>query len=75
MTVISGLSNTLNTICSTNEEFLYHSFNPVIIHSWNGKWAEENGMNIYRRLCEYFIELSGMKKEKCSKYPGYCIKI
>ena len=75
LTVISGMSNTLNSLPTTYEEFPYHAFNPVIVHSWNGKWAEGNGMNIYRRLCQYFIELSGMKKEICSKYPGYCIKI
>ena len=75
LTLISEMSNKLNSLPKTHEEFLYHAFNPVIVHSWNGKWAEGNGMNIYRRLCQYFIELSGMKSEICSKYPGYCIKI
>ena len=53
-------------------DFLLAAFDPVIVHQWNGKWAQGNGMNIYRKLCQYFIELSGMKKEICNTHPGYC---
>ena len=75
LTIISEMSNIFNYLPKTYEEFLFHAFNPVIVHSWNGKWSEGKGMNIYRKLCQYFIELSGMKKEICEKHPGYCIKI
>ena len=73
--IISEMSNKINLLPKTYKEFLFHAFNPVIVHSWNGKWSEGKGMNIYRKLCQYFIELSGMKKEICGKYPGYCIKV
>ena len=72
LTVISKHSNFLP---KTYEEFLHQAYNPVIVHSWTGKWAQGKGMNIYRKLCQYFIELSGMKKEICRKLPGYCKKI
>ena len=75
ITIISEMSSKLKFLLKTYEEFLYHAFNPVIVHSWNGKWVEGKGMNIYRRLCQYFIELSGMKTEICQRYPGHCIKI
>ena len=75
LTIISEMSSKFKFLPKTYEEFLYHAFNPVIVHSWNGKWVEGKGMNIYRRLCQYFIELSGMKTEICQRYPGYCIKI
>ena len=75
LTIISEVSSKFKFLPKTYEEFLYHAFNPVIVHSWNGKWVEGKGMNIYRRLCQYFIELSGMKTEICGRYPGYCIKI
>jgi hypothetical protein len=57
--IISKFSNFLP---KNYEEYLHSAINPVIIHSWNGKWSEGKGMNIYRKLCQYFIELSGMKK-------------
>jgi len=72
LTIISKVSSFLP---KTYHEFLLRAYNPIIVHSWNGKWAKGKGMNIYRKLCQYFIELSGMKKEICRKLPGYCIII
>ena len=72
LTIISRNSNFLP---KTYEEFLHKAYNPVIVHSFNGKWFQGKGMNIYRKLCQYFIELTGMKNEICRKLPGYCKKI
>ena len=72
---IKIMSDQSNFLPKTYEEFLHHAYDPVIVHSWNGKLSEGKGMNIYRKLSQFFIELSGMKKEICVKLPGYCIKI
>ena len=69
------ISNTSSFIPKTYYDFLHGAFNPIIVHSYNGKWAKGKGMNIYRKLCQYFIELSGLKKEICRNRPGYCKKI
>lgn len=68
------MSKESNFLPKTYEEFLHHAYDPVIFHSWCGKLSDGKGMNIYRKLFQYFIELSGMKKEICLKHPGYCIK-
>ena len=70
--IISKFSNFLP---KNYEEYLHSAINPVIIHSWNGKWSEGKGMNIYRKLCQYFINLTGIKKEIWRKIPGYCLKV
>ena len=70
--IISKFSNFLP---KNYEEYLHSAINPVIIHSWNGKWSEGKGMNIYRKLCQYYINLTGIKKEICRKIPGYCLKV
>ena len=67
------ISKYSNFLPKTYEEFVYKAYSSIIVHSWYGKWADGRGMNIYRKLCQYFIELSGMKKEICSEFPGYCI--
>lgn len=72
---IKIMSNQSNFLPKTYQEFLHHAYDPVIVHSWNGKLSEGKGMNIYRKLSQFFIELSGMKKEICVKLPGYCVKI
>ena len=46
---------------------------PIVIHQWNGKWFKGKGLTIYRRLAQYYIRYSGIWKEMCEKYPGYCI--
>ena len=70
--IISKFSNFLP---KNYEEYLHSAFNPVIIHSWNGKWNEGRGMNIYRKLNQYYIHLTGIKEEICRKIPAYCIKV
>ena len=72
---LSIISKDTNFLPRTYEEFLHLVHNPVIVHSWNGKWSEGNGLNIYRKLCQYFINLTGLKEEIYAKFPGYCKKI
>jgi hypothetical protein len=72
---LSVISKNSNFLPKNYEEFLHSAYNPIIVHSWNGKWSDGNGMNIYRKLCQYFIKLTGIEKEICRKHPGYCIKI
>ena len=72
LTIISKYSHFLP---KNYEEFLHSAYNPIIVHSWNGKWSEGKGLNIYRKLCQYFIQLTGMTREICRKIPGYCVKI
>lgn len=72
---LSVISKNSNFLPKNYEEFLHYAYNPIIVHSWNGKWSDGNGMNIYRKLCQYFIKLTGIEKEICRKHPGYCIKI
>ena len=69
------ISNNSNFLPKTYEDFLHAAYNPVIVHSWNGKWSDGQGMNIHRKLCQYYIELTGIKNEICGKFPGYCMKI
>lgn len=56
------------------EEMNAQAFNPVIIHQWNGKWQDGNGLTIYRRIAQYYIRLSGIWHEMCKRHPGYCQK-
>ena len=71
---LSIISKNSNFLPKTYEEYMRLAYNPIIIHSWNGKWNDGNGMNIYRKLCQFFINLTGLKKEICEKIPGYCWK-
>jgi len=82
ITIYNSLKSKLNMISNnslflpkTYEEILHLAFNPVIVHSWNGKWSEGKGINIYRKLCQYFIRLTGIEEEICKNHPGYCKKI
>ena len=72
---LSIISNNSNFLPKSYEEFHLSAYNPIILHSYNGKWSEGKGLNIHRKLCQYFIELTGIKKEICRRHPGYCIKI
>ena len=69
------ISKFANFLPKNYEEYLHSAYNPIIVHSWNGKWSIGKGMNIYRKLCQYFIELTGIKEEICRKIPGYCMKV
>ena len=55
-------------------ELIKHGYSPYVIHQWNGKWVDGNGLTIYRRLAHYYIRLAGIWDEMCQKHPGYCIK-
>ena len=68
------ISKNVNFLPKTYEEFLRLAYNPVIVHGWNAKWSFGKGMNIYRKLCQYYISLTERKKEIYEKIPGYCIK-
>lgn len=64
-----------NTFLPKNyEEFYKQAFNPIIVHQWNGKWSKGKGLNIYRKLCQYYIRLAGIWDEMCKKHSGYCTK-
>ena len=51
---------------------IFNLYNPVFIHQFYGKWKLGKGLSIYRHLVKYFILLTGISKEICKKYPGYC---
>ena len=55
-------------------EMNVQAYNPVIIHQWNGKWADGSGLTIYRRIAQFYIKYAGIWDETCEKYPGYCEK-
>jgi lipopolysaccharide biosynthesis glycosyltransferase len=55
-------------------EYIIQSLNPVIVHHWNAKWMDGNGISVYRRLAQYYIRLAGIWNETCRKFSGYCEK-
>ena len=55
-------------------DYFKQSYNPVVIHQWNGKWQMGEGISIYRRLAQYYIRYAGIWNELCEKFPGYCEK-
>ena len=46
--------------------------NPVIAHSYSGKWMNGEGISLYRRISQYYIKYAGIWDEMCKKLPGYC---
>ena len=58
----------------SRQEMNLQAFNPVIIHQWNGKWADGKGLTIYRRIAQYYIKYAGIWDKMCKKHPGYCKK-
>jgi hypothetical protein len=46
--------------------------NPLFIHQFYGKWSSGLGLSIYRNLVKYFMKISGIWEDLCSKKPGYC---
>ena len=67
---LNMISKNSSFLPKTYVDFLHAAYNPIIVHSWNGKWSDGKGMNIYTKLCQYFIKLTGIKDEICGKYPG-----
>ena len=57
-----------------DNEMVPQSFNPVVIHQWNGKWIDGLGLTIYRRIAQYYMRFSGIWDEICPEYPGLCKK-
>ena len=57
-----------------SDEFFKQSYNPVVIHQWNGKWINGKGLSIYRRLAQYYIRYAGIWEEMCETFPKYCEK-
>ena len=55
-------------------EMNLQAYNPIIIHSWNGKWSSGRGLTIYRRIAQFYIKYAGIWDEGCEKHPGYCKK-
>ena len=68
------LKNTSFYIPKNSSEYFKLSYNPVVIHQWNGKWQNGDGLSIYRRLAQNYIKIAGIWDELCLKYPGYCKK-
>ena len=57
-----------------DNEIVPQSFNPVVIHQWNGKWIDGLGLTIYRRIAQYYMRFTGIWDEICPEYPGLCKK-
>ena len=68
------LNNTSFYIPKNSNDFFKLSYNPVVIHQWNGKWQFGSGLSIYRRLAQTYIRIAGIWDELCLKKPGYCKK-
>ena len=68
------LKNTSFYIPKNSNEYFKLSYNPVVIHQWNGKWQYGKGLSIYRRLAQNYIKYAGIWDELCTKIPDYCKK-
>ena len=55
-------------------EYLKSGYTLYVIHQWNGKWSKGSGLNIFRRIAQYYIRYAGIWNETCQKFPGYCNK-
>ena len=66
--------NIFTFIPKDENELFKLSYNPYVIHQWNGKWMNGLGLTIYRRLAQYYIRYAGIWNEVCQVHPGYCIK-
>ena len=72
--MINKLKDTCSYIPKNYNEYFRQSYNPVVIHQWNGKWIEGGGLSIYRRLAQNYIRYAGIWDELCSRFPLYCKK-
>ena len=68
------LKNKFPYIPKNTSDFFRQSYNPVVIHQWNGKWAFGGGLSIYRRLATCYMKIAGVYDELCKKIPLYCKK-
>ena len=69
----SNLSLTLPNNPKSLNGILSQLYNPRYIHQFYGKWSNGEGLSIYRHLAKYFMLLTGLYDEFCSKKPGYCL--
>lgn len=68
------LKNKFPFIPKNAKDFFRQSYNPVVIHQWNGKWGQGDGLSIFRRLAQCYMKYAGVYDELCSKIPLYCKK-
>ena len=68
----SNLSASLPENPKSLKGILSSLYNPRFIHQYLGKWSQGQGLSIYRHLAKYFILLTGISNEICTKKPGYC---
>ena len=64
-----GLNEKYPFLPKTVNEMILQAYNPVVIHQWNGKWMDGNGLSIYRRIAQNYIKLAGIWDEMCQKLP------
>ena len=68
------LKNKFPFLPKNTSDFFRQSYNPVVIHQWNGKWGEGHGLSIYRRLAHCYMRYAGIYDELCEKIPLFCKK-
>ena len=68
------LKNKFPFLPKNANDFFRQSYNPVVIHQWNGKWGQGSGLSIFRRLAQCYMRLAGVYNELCEKHPLYCKK-
>ena len=71
---LSKISINYSYIPHNFNEYNIQAFNPVVVHHWNAKWMDGNGISIYRKIAQYYIRLGGIWEETCRKLSGYCKK-
>jgi hypothetical protein len=62
------LKNTNYYIPKNSNEYFKLSYNPVVIHQWNGKWQDGQGLSIYRRLAQNYTVKAVKYREIFLKY-------
>jgi len=68
------LKNKFPYLPKNTSDYFRQSYNPVVIHQWNGKWGEGHGLSIYRRLANCYMRYAGIYDELCEKIPLFCKK-
>ena len=68
------LKNKFPFLPKNTSDYFRQSYNPVVIHQWNGKWGEGHGLSIYRRLANCYMRYAGIYDELCEKIPLFCKK-
>ena len=68
----SNLSSSVPENPKSEKGIILNLYNSRFIHQFYGKWYKGGGLSIYRHLVKYFIILTGISDEFCTKIPGYC---